>query len=406
MVKHENIRFVTTSTRSRLPSAAVLADSLRRHHPEHKLICYLVEDTTRPEDTCEDRLEIIGVTDINLPGGKNFLFQYTPFELCCALKPSCIMDHLSRDEVDAVVYLDGDMLACAPFLDVLIDAWNEYPILVTPHLRSPETDVNYSYFLKTGIYNAGFIAVRNAEPACEMLQWWRDRLETNCHYDYLGGVFVDQRWLDMAVSSFNAAGPIQHRGINVGHWNLHECDFSEKDEQIMVGTQEPLCIFHFSNFQNPGLTKHENIIQDIPPEIERLADDYEKQLTRMQDSQKGDASYSFDNFKDGNPITQAMREVVRLGLVKIDDPFANWDKIAAALPADDPDSILDHRMDHRVYRLQERCKVLKLQQEHTEEELNISRAHMQRIRHHPIIGRFLTFWNKFINKNLLGGFPE
>ncbi len=402
-----NTSIITTSTRSRLPAVAVLADSLRQHQPGLKLTCYLAEDSIKPEDTFENRFDIISVHDLPLPGGKNFLFQYTAFELCCALKPFCMLDQLAKRNADSVVYIDGDMLICAPFMDILNKEWLQHDVLVTRHFSRPEKNTNYLFFLKAGPYNAGFVAARKSKPALETLQWWQSRLASEGYYDYPGGVFADQGWLATTVSTFETtAAPIRHHGINIGHWNLHECDFSEKNGQIMVNDQEPLCVFHFSSFKNPGLTKHDNILGKIPPEIQKLADKYEQMLKKTSSLQNEIPSYSFNNFNNGTLITPALREAVRRKLVNTDDPFKNPDTITAVLPENDPDSILDNRIDHRLYRLQEKCDIQKRQIEHSRKEIEILRNHIKRIFDHPVIGRIMKLWAKYINKNLLNGLQD
>lgn len=402
----QNTSIITISTRDRLPSVAVLAESLRKHHPDHKLICYLIEREVDPADSFNGLFEVIGIKDIALPGGDNFLFQYSAFELCCACKPLCIMDQIIRHKTDNVIFLDGDMLVCAPFLDILDNAQPKYSFMVTPHLTQLEKEIDFSYFAKPGVYNAGFMFARNDTHAMNLMKWWQKRVQKDCVYDYLGGAFAEQTWLGWAMLCFDNAGPITHRGINVGHWNMHECDFRELDGNIMVNENDPLCVFHFSSFQNPGLTKHETIKSAIPPLIQRLADSYENSLNMMKKRQEGNIAYSFGKFKDGSPVTPAMREAVRLQIISTNNPFEERTKIEAALPHDDPDSILDKRVDHRVYRLDEKCRILKLQIENIQTELQTAREHAARIRKHPVIGRIMTFWARYINKDLLDGFPE
>ncbi len=402
----QNTSIITISTRDRLPSVAVLAESLRKYHPDHKLICYLIEREVDPADSFDGLFEVIGIKNIALPRGDNFLFQYSAFELCCACKPFCIIDQFTKHNANNVVYIDGDMLVCAPFMDILDNEWQQHDVLVTRHFSRPEKDTNYLFFLKAGSYNAGFVAARKSGPALEMLRWWQSRLASEGYYDYNGGVNADQGWLATTVSTFEIAAPIWRPGINIGHWNMHECDFREQGGNIMVNENDQLCVFHFSNFQNPGLTKHETIMHTIPPLIQRLADSYEKSLKKMQERLKKDVSYSFGKFQDGSPITPAMRESVRLQIVSTNNPFEERTAIEAALPHDDPDSILDKRVDHRVYRLDEKCMILKLRLENVQTELQTAREHAARIRKHPVMGRIMTFWARYINKDLLDGFPE
>lgn len=371
-----------------------MADSLKKHHPDVRLRCYLVESDITAEDSRNNRFDVVSLDVLNIPNPKHFLFQYTAFELCCALKPFCILHEL-ENEIDAVLFLDADMFVCAPLLDELEK--REGDILLTPHLRRPEMNVDFHYFLRTGQYNAGFIFARNTNPAKDLLEWWRDRLEKDCYRDYMGGVLDDQGWLDMAVALFDAVKPLRHLGINVAHWNMHECDFSKSGEQIFAAPDIPLCLFHFSTFQYPGLTKHKTVSDSVPPIIDELASGYGKLLAEADNNFKPFCSYSFAAFSDGGQITPAMREAVRLGRIPLDiNPFENHDKVKQALPAGEPEEILNGRMDHLFASMKIRCADL----DSTKKRLWKAENHLQRIEGHPVLGPILRFWRRFVNKEL------
>ncbi|MEE8115403.1 MAG: hypothetical protein V3T23_13745, partial [Nitrososphaerales archaeon] len=76
--------------------------------------------------------EVFLAEQLPLPGGRRFLFKYTAFELCCALKPYAIKHALQRSGVTHLVYLDSDVLVISPFWNDLEAAWRTHPILLTP----------------------------------------------------------------------------------------------------------------------------------------------------------------------------------------------------------------------------------------------------------------------------------
>lgn len=80
------IHFVAIATRSHLAQAAVLAQSLHRVHPDVPRTLFLVEPTIEPCDT-DSGWSIRLASQLPLPEPRRFMFQYTPFQLCCALKP-------------------------------------------------------------------------------------------------------------------------------------------------------------------------------------------------------------------------------------------------------------------------------------------------------------------------------
>lgn len=384
-MNQKQIAFISIATRNFLPNIAVLAQSLRNYHPDHRLVCYLVEKTVLPSDSFNDLFEVISIKELELPGGLHFIFQYTPFELCCALKPYIIIDQLNRFKVNAVVYLDSDMYLCSPLLPALQEAWHNGSIFLTPHLLKPCDRADFNILSRSGIFNAGFLAFRDYPETREMLKWWKARCRHDCYVDTRGGVFVDQRWLDIAVCIFPSISILRHSGINVGHWNIHERSFSLIDGQIMVDDQIPLCLFHFSGFIEPGLSKYLNtksLPQGIPIILQKLATEYANNLNNIKSQSLTMPEYSFSRFSDNTLISQAMREVIRLRLVDCEDPFQEKEIIASILPDEDPNFILDTRVDYLI----------------THDPA--SEAQISRLRRHPVVGRVWRFWRRFVNPNI------
>jgi len=389
----EEMRIITISTRSYLDRVSVLADSLSRHHPDARLTCYLAESAADEADSRGGLFDVVTVENLDIPNRNHFFFQYTAFELCCALKPFCLLHELNAGH-KMVLFLDADMFVTAPFLDIVESRSGD--VILTPHVRRPDIPVDFHYFLKTGHFNAGFVGVRNTEGAREMLEWWRDRLRKDCYQDYMGGVLDDQGWLDMAAALFDAHSALRHPGINVAHWNLHECEFSKRGDALFAG-DVPLCLFHFSTFLYPGLTKHQMVSNTVPDPVEELAARYDRLLKKVRTNSPAASPYSFATFTNGEEITPAMREAVRTGLIPDEiNPFSSPDVVQNALPKGDPDSILKGRADYLFASRQ-------LQQEEIERmkpRLWLAENQLARIKSHPVIGRLLRFWKRFINPGL------
>ena len=380
-----NISFITIATRNFLSNTAVLAHSMRGHQPDHRLTCYLVEESVLPSDSFDGLFDIVPIKELELPNGLNFIFQYTAFELCCALKPYIIMDQLVRFEADSVVFLDADMVLYSPLIPALEESWRFGSILLTPHLLSSFGNADFALLSISGAYNAGFIAVRNNAESKEMLEWWQSRCRHDCHMDVGGGVNADQRWLDLAVGIFPCIGIIRNPGINVGHWNIHERSFSQIEGQIMVNHQVPLCLFHFSGFVYPGLSKHLNeklLERGIPGIVQKLASEYDKILNHFQRENNLVKEYSFDRFSDQTPITPSMREVIRLGLVKCDDPFRERAVITSILSSETLDDVLKSRKDYLI------------------KDYHRLETQLLRLNRHFVIGRIWRLWRRFVNPNI------
>ena len=74
--------------------------------------------------------------------------------------------------------------------------------MVNPHLTAPmprdglrpsETDI-----LISGSFNLGFAGFAGGDEVDELLDWWAERLATDCLVAPERGYFVDQRWMDLA----------------------------------------------------------------------------------------------------------------------------------------------------------------------------------------------------------------
>jgi hypothetical protein len=385
MINIKNISFISIATRNFLPNIAVLAQSLRKHHPDHKLLCYLVEDMVLPSDSFDGLFNIVPIQELALPGGPNFIFQYSAFELCCALKPYAIMDQLVRFKASAVVYLDADMYLCSPLIPVLQENWKNGSILLTPHLLDTSDNADFAVLSRAGIYNAGFLAFSNCSETKEMLNWWQTRCRHDCYVDSRGGIFVDQRWLDLAVGIFPCISILRNAGINVGYWNIHEKSFSRINSQIIINNQVPLCLFHFSGFVEPRLSKFlntESLQQGIPDIVQNLASDYAKHLNRAGLKTGPLLEYSFSRFTNRMLITPEMREVIRLGLVECENPFHENEVIISMLSPDNLDIVLNTRADYLVEHYQK------------------IKEHLSRLRRHPVIGRVWRLWRVFVNPNI------
>ncbi len=368
------VRFVTTCTRSRLAGAAVLASSLEAAHPGVPRLLVLVESGVEPADRACG-WEVVPAGALALPGGLRFFFQYPLFELCCALKPYALAAALDRPDTRGAVYLDTDMLVLAPFLDLIEAAWRDADVWLTPHLHTPAPAPRFELFLHTGSYNAGFLAVANRPEGRRFLRWFQERLARDCVQDFRKGQFVDQKWLDLAVSLCDGVRPLRYPGVNVGHWNLHEHRFDEHaDGSIWLDESVPLALFHFSGLASDALSRHE-ASGLTPPSVLALADRYREALARQEERYSREAPCTFGWFSDGAPVLPRHREAVRLGLTEAADPFrehAAIDRLSAGLAAPVPDGTAALEAD----------------------------LHLRRLRAHPVIGRVWRFWKQWVNHDL------
>lgn len=378
-------RYMTVATRSHLPQVAVLANSLIENKTETRLTCYLVESMEEEGDNWGGLFDVVTVNDLNLPDARGLLFRYGPMSACCALKPHAIQHELGTyPTADAVVFLDADTRCYQTIDTVIAEVLDGHSIALSPHLLTTARPLDYPIIMRAGIYNAGFLAVRNDNEACDMLRWWAERLEWDCIEDPYGGIHWEQRWLDMVPVLFPGATVVRHPGINVGYWNLHEKTLTIEDGQVYVGDGQPLCLFHFSGLSATRLSsfqseEHENTMGGHV--AESLADDYRHELSSKQDRAMRGGEYSFGRFDDGTLIEPSMREVVRQKLVETNNPFGDKQKVVFCLSYEEP-KLFINRATYRVEHGQD----LALKLEH--------------LWNHPVVGLVWKAWRRWVNQDL------
>lgn len=327
--------FCTIVTRNYAPFAQVLLAGCRRAHPEVDLfVCYV--DPPPPEwREAVPGTRVLHAAGLGIPDWRVFAFQYTPFELACAIKPH-VVGHLLHQGYDEVVYLDGDMAVygpLAPALEPLAGA----SLVITPHLLVPLPDddrrPHEQAFLASGTYNAGFFALRNDDTAWRFLAWWKAMVRQRCVVDLASSLFVDQKWLDLVPGLFPSVHLLREPGCNVGHWSLSQFRFEPLADDgrtrsgVAVGGA-PLVLFHFSGM-TPGtpdeyLRSQTRTSLAAIPVLDRLVRGYHAELQAAGLARCAAWGCEFDRLSDGTPIHPAWREAVRRrepGVAGVADPF-------------------------------------------------------------------------------------
>ncbi len=334
--------FVTVVTRNYAHFARVLMQTCRDHHPDSDLfICY----ADRPPETWEastSNAQVLYGDQLKIDSWHRFSFQYTPFELSCALKPFAIAEVLDRG-YDEVVYLDGDMAVYGPFTEVFA-ALKQHTIVITPHLLQPlpvdDHRPNESAFLVSGAYNAGFIAVRASASTSAFISWWKRMCQRQCIIDLAACLFVDQKWFDLLPGMFEGVHVLRNPGYNAGHWSLSQFSITSHPVPLIGidgATQSvsgvciggsPLILFHFSgmtpNKPNEYLRSQTRTTLTQNPPLENLVKQYHEWLGKAGMSTCSAWGCAFDTLSDGTPVHPAWREAVRRDhrwLAKVGNPY-------------------------------------------------------------------------------------
>lgn len=339
--EEENMLVFTSICMNYLPKALVLGDSLKKHNPNIRFFVILVEKEI-PEcwpDIANDIIdEVILAKDLGFDDFNKFIFKHSLVEASTSIKGQALC-YLLENESDKVVYIDPD-IKIYNSLDELSNLLNHNDIILTPHLTIPETkeeDIIHNEIcaLQHGIYNLGFLAVRNSEEGLKFARWWRDRLSLFCYDDIPQGIFTDQRWIDFAPAYFNVH-ILKNPGYNMAPWNLSTRKLEFKNNKLLVNEEFELIFFHFSGLDS-GANEivFNRYVPDKKDVIYILRDEYIGQMDFYGQEELGKSPWSYDYYLSGEKINQNTRILYRNNKLdhSIDkDPFSlNDEKIKKLL---------------------------------------------------------------------------
>lgn len=259
----------TSFSFSYLNRARVLAETLRRHHPDWVLWAVITDkepiglnfDLER-----EDFDHVLMAGELFGETTDSWLFGMDIVEACTAVKGRALLRIMDEPGADKILYFDPDTAVFSsmePMIRVLDDA----SIALTPHMVAPETDKmgvmdNEISSLHYGTFNLGFLAVRNDDEARCFAMWWTERLAEWCHDRLDIGVFVDQKWCNLVPCFFDNVKIVRDPGFNVASWNLSQRKISISKEGDILVNNVPLRFFHFTKLGPVGDTMTRRYARD------------------------------------------------------------------------------------------------------------------------------------------------
>ena len=319
----------TIVAKNYLAFARTLCDSFLAHHPEGKCVVLFIDDIEGFIKPASERFETVLLKDINFPDSRQTCFKYDVTELATSAKPYLLEHLLAKSGSEKLLYMDPDILVTGS-LTPLFRKLDDCDILLTPHLDTDYPNDGLrpddSHILKSGIYNLGFIGVRQSTNTQNFLTWWQGKLVNNCVIDHAKGYFVDQKYIDLAFCLFPNMEMYQEVTANVAYWNLHSRTISNRNNQWYVNDL-PMEFFHFSGF-NPQttneLSKHQNrfSFQELH-DLSRLFDEYGKLLLNNDWKKTSTWNYQHGFYTNGREINYLERKVFRLAFTQKHrgDPF-------------------------------------------------------------------------------------
>lgn len=310
------MHFFTSITMNYLPKARVLAKSIKKFNPN--AVFWLVVSDKIPKDfslETEPFDHMLEIKDlINVPNLDSWIFKHTVVELCTAVKGAAFLKIFEKKDVDKVIYLDPD-IAVFDSLEGLEKLLEQHSVVLTPHQFVPDVLPeaiidNEICCLRHGIYNLGFVGVRNSPDGVAFVKWWHERLLEHCYDDVSNGLFTDQKWVDLAPVFFPNIYIIRDSSYNVATWNITNRRIDYKGSQFFVDGQT-LKFYHFSGFDSGA---YEIMLRKYGIHSEALfllKDWYSKVLGDEGQAEYGSVSCCYMYFSNGAKITKLHRKIYR-----------------------------------------------------------------------------------------------
>ena len=244
--------FCAIATRSHLPGALALADSLRtagNTEPLHVLVADAEAPADLPPPTPGIVFHATGGLAVQPPAGMRHYFD--AFEYSNALKPFFVT-HLLAGGCDQVIYLDSDIYVTGSFSAVW-EALESTSLLLTPHHLSPPPRLPHTdevAIVDQGMLNGGFAGWRAGPGAERILAWMRDSFPQHGFCDRAAGMFVDQKLLPLALLYFPAEVTVSRDPtLNVAFWNVHERPVAASPAGRRSISGRAVVFFHLSGYR-------------------------------------------------------------------------------------------------------------------------------------------------------------
>lgn len=308
--------YFTICSANYLAYAKTLHASLKASDPKaaKNFRIVLVDGRLDSADEAALPCPVIYAEDLGIPEFWDMAFRYSVMELNTAVKPAAIL-HLMDQGFERVTYLDPDIYVLKPLTHVHEAHDAGAQVVLTPHSMKPledSFDPDDVRLMRTGAYNLGFVSCADYPECRALLEWWHRRMLADCRVDLENGLFVDQKFMDLAPSYGKDVHILQHPGYNVAYWNLASRPITKSGKRWKTG-RHALHFFHFSGVV-PGdpsvFSKHQNrfTVDDIGPLKELLAT-YLDEIEAQGHSTYREIGYSYGRYANGRPIPGIVRRV-------------------------------------------------------------------------------------------------
>ena len=312
----------TIIAKNYLAHARVLAESFAQHHPDGRFFVLIIDEIDGYVDPADESFEVIRPDQIGLEAWDEMRGAYDVLELSTAVKPWLLRWLLQEhDDGSGTAYLDPDIRVLSRMTE-LEETLQHHSAVLTPHVtqgmprdgkKPSEADI-----LLAGVYNLGFIGLSNSAPAHKLLDWWSERLLTDCHVAPERALFVDQRWVDFVPGLIGELDIFRDPTYNVAYWNLSERPLRRDSANTFTTNGRPLRFYHFSGYSPEArstLSRHQDrtrLVDD--PVLSELCFAYADALEANGFSDVCGFPYDHNELPGGTQLTGLVRSLYRAGV--------------------------------------------------------------------------------------------
>ncbi|MBB1284666.1 hypothetical protein HRH25_09810 [Flavisolibacter sp. BT320] len=240
----------TICSNNYLAQANVLGCSVGKYEPASKFIVIIADKKSNEinyEDLPFDYLFIESI----FSDPQSLVERFGVIGLNTNIKPIAFQYLLKQYDLETATYLDPDVKLFGS-LALVKQGLREHDIILTPHIYTPidmdGKSPSENTFLNFGLYNLGFIGLKNNANALHFLKWWQMQTLTVGFIDVANGYFVDQLCINHVPIFFKNVLIIDHVGYNMAPWNLHERYLTKDGNHYLVNKEVQLIFYHFSSF--------------------------------------------------------------------------------------------------------------------------------------------------------------
>ena len=250
----------TIASTNYLAYLRTVCQSFLEHHPLGSCHVLFIDEFSGKFNPASEPFRAYGTEEMDVPELRAMSFHYDAFEYSCSLKPYFARHLLRHHGLETLFYLDADTWVTGSF-QAALSQLAECDALLTPHLDEPlpmdGLRPNDADMVLSGVYNMGFLGLRNTPNTIRLLDWWAEQLVTDCIIDHRNGLLGDQRFMDQAIQTFPDIQPFSNIAYNVAYWNLHSRALEQSDGDWQVNGA-PMAMFHFSGY-SPDLIVEEDL---------------------------------------------------------------------------------------------------------------------------------------------------